>query len=36
VHDASVKTGMSESDIKVSIHRGVKKLAALAAKSGRT
>jgi len=32
VREAAAKTGMSESDIKVSIHRGLKKLSALVAR----
>lgn len=34
VREAAAQTGMSESDIKISIHRGMKKLSALVAKEG--
>lgn len=34
VREAAARTGMSESDIKISIHRGMKKLSALVAKEG--
>lgn len=33
VRDAAAQTGMSESDVKVSVHRGMKKLAALVSKA---
>lgn len=36
VREAAAKTGMSESAIKVNIHRGIKKLATLVAKAGQT
>jgi RNA polymerase sigma-70 factor (ECF subfamily) len=32
VREAALRTGMSESDVKISIHRGMKKLSALVAK----
>jgi RNA polymerase sigma-70 factor (ECF subfamily) len=32
IREAAARTGMSESDVKISIHRGMKKLSALAAK----
>lgn len=36
VREAATRTGMSESDIKISIHRGIKKLSALVAKGDRS
>ena len=35
IREAAARTGMSESDVKISIHRGMKKLSALAAKGGK-
>lgn len=36
VREAAMRSGMSESDIKISIHRGMKKLSALVAKGDRS